>query len=225
MENNDCSEAGQECNEHGVENVNEADESCQEVNRLKETIMIQCQLFRATEEENLKLKEDIKNIESINEKILKDLNHKSEIRESLVANLRENLNECNIKISKSLDQDLVKTAKIRELEKKLVDDVTEMDMMIQENLHMEQELREVSLKLENVEDKNLKLQKKLDEYEEIVKDLKNQSVPVENIKVKMASLDQDVLHLKRRLQSSVRSKSNISKTTLKSESLTLPYCT
>ena len=37
MENNDCSEAGQECNEHGVENVNEADESCQEVNRLKET--------------------------------------------------------------------------------------------------------------------------------------------------------------------------------------------
>ena len=68
IENNDCSEAGQECNEHGVENVNEADESCQEVNRLKETIMIQCQLFRATEDENLKLKEDIQRIESINER-------------------------------------------------------------------------------------------------------------------------------------------------------------
>ena len=73
MENYDCSEAGQEFSEHVLENVNEADESCQEVNRLKETIMIQCQLFRATEDENLKLKEDIQKIESINEKILKDL--------------------------------------------------------------------------------------------------------------------------------------------------------
>ena len=55
--------------------------------------MIQCQLFRATEDENLKLKEDIQKIESINEKILKDLYQKCEIRESLFANLRENLNK------------------------------------------------------------------------------------------------------------------------------------
>ena len=99
-----------------------------------------------------------------------------------------------------------------------------MDVVIQENLHMEQELSEACFKFENVKDKNLKLQKNLDEYEEIVR-LENQAAPGANIKVKMASLDQDVLLLKRRLQSSVRSKSNISKTTLKSESLTLPYCT
>jgi hypothetical protein len=174
---------------------------------------------------HLKLKEDITNIELINEKILKDLNHKSEIRESLVANLRENLNDCNLRISQLLDQDLVKSYKIVELEEKLVNDVTEMDVVIQENLGLEKELSEVYVKFENVEEKNLKLQKELDDYEEIVRDLKNQAVPVQNIKVKMASLDQDVLLLKRRLQSSVRSKSKISNLTSKPERLTLPYCT
>ena len=68
------------------------------------------------------------------------MNHKSEIRESLVANLRENLNECNIKISKLVDQDLGNNSKIVELEKKLIDNVAEMDVVIQENLHMEQEI-------------------------------------------------------------------------------------
>merc|ERR1719470_756384 len=92
-----------------------------------------------------------------------------------------------------------------------------MDAIIQENLDLEKELSEVHIKFGNVEEKNLKLQKELDEYEEIVRELRNQAVPVQNIKVKMASLDQDVLLLKRRLQSSVRSR--------KPERLTLPYCT
>merc|ERR1719318_2195352 len=115
--------------------------------------------------------------------------------------------------------------KIDELEKKLVDNVSEMDVVIQENLRIEQELSDIHLKLEVVKDENLKLQKKLYEYEEIVRDLRNQAAPVENIKVKMASLDKDVLHLKRRLQSSLRSKTSISKTTFNSENLPLPYCT
>jgi len=225
VENNDFFKSGQECNQHGLENTTEDDTSYQEVNHLKETIMIQCQLFRTTEGENLKLKEDIEKIESINEKILKDLNHKSEIRESLVANLRENLNECNLKISELVDQDLENLSKIVELEKKLVDNVAEMDVVIQENLHLEQAISDINLKFENVKDVNLKLRRKLDEYEEIVTELRNQAAPVENIKVKMASLDQDVLHLKRRILSSRRSKTHISKSTVNSENLTLPFCT
>merc|ERR1712179_867123 len=54
--------------------------------------------------------------------------------------------------------------------------------------------------------KNGKLEDELTNYEELVKDLKKQIVPMENIKQKMASLDDDVFVLKRRLQGSMRSK-------------------
>jgi len=228
---NDCKASGQRDNEQGqrVDNTSEDDENG-EVNRLKETIMIQCHLFRATEDENLKLKEKLESIELMNERILKDLNLKSENREKLVTNLKENLTKCNIKISTLIDQDLLQNSKIVELDEKLVNSEAEMDVLKGVNLGLEQELREVWVKLDVAKENNSKLEKGLIEYEEIVKDLRTRAVPVENIKSKMASLDQDVLFLRRKLQRSVRSISDTVKPTINSEDSvtlmkTLPYCT
>ena len=60
--------------------------------------------------------------------------------------------------------------------------------------------------IESAEINSLELEDELTNYEELVKDLKKQIVPMENIKLKMASLDEDVFVLKRRLQGSMRSK-------------------
>ena len=232
MENNDCSKASQGANGQGWVNVNETAEDSEEVNHLKETIMIQCQLFRATEDENLKLKDDNKNLELQNEKIVKDLDQLREnlkIRESTVTNLRENLKDCNEKVSMLIDQDLEKECRIAEFEEKFGNNAPKIEVLVKENLKMEQELKEANANFNDVKAKNTKLKKGLDEYEEIVNDLKNQVVPVQNLKVKMASLDQDVNLLKRRLQNSVRSTSMRSKTATKADTLTmtktLPYCT
>merc|ERR1719369_2184455 len=170
------------------EDVSE-DEKDEEINRLKETIMIQCQLFRATEEENSKLKEKIINIELMNEKILKDLNQKSEKRESLVTTLRSQLSESRDEISDLVDKDLLKKYKILELEDKMVKYASENDVLKLENLKLLNKNKELLSNVDLVEEKCSSLEEELVKYENVVKDLKQQAVPVENIKQKMASLD------------------------------------
>merc|ERR1719369_2034891 len=181
------------------EDVSE-DEKDEEINRLKETIMIQCQLFRATEEENSKLKEKIVNIELMNEKILKDLNQKSEKRESLVTTLRSQLSESRDEISDLVDKDLMKSSKILELEDKMVKNAYENDVLKLENLKLLNKTKELLSNVDLAEEKCSSLEKELVKYENVVKDLKQQAVPVENIKQKMASLDEDVTVLKKRLK-------------------------
>merc|ERR1719369_1356701 len=181
------------------EDVSE-DEKDEEINRLKETIMIQCQLFRATEEENSKLKEKIVNIELMNEKILKDLNQKSEKRESLVTTLRSQLTESRDEISDLVDNDLMKKSKIQELEDKMVKNAYEKDVLKLENLKLLNKTKELVSNVELVEEKCSSLKEDLVKYEDIIKDLKQQAVPVESIKQKMASLDEDVSVLKKRLK-------------------------
>jgi len=186
------------------------EEKDEEINRLKETIMIQCQLFRATEEENVKLKEKIVNIELMNDKILKDLNHKSEKRENLVTTLRSQLRESRDEVSELVDKDVVRTSRILELEDKIAKTASEKDVLKLENLKSLKKVKELLSHVDVVEEKCSRLEEDLAKYEDIVNDLKQQAAPVENIKQKMASLDQDVSVLKKRLQKSLR-RSKVSK--------------
>jgi len=188
--------------EEGVINEDKDDE----INRLQETIVLQCQLFRATEEENRALKEKIANNESMNEKILRDLNRKSERRENLVIDMRAKVGEYVKEIRELKEKDLLKTNKLSELEDKLSENSPETNILRNENIYLKDKVKEVASQLCDVEFKNRKLEDELTNYEKLVKDLKKQIVPMENIKQKMASLDDDVFVLKRRLQGSMRSK-------------------
>jgi len=188
--------------EEGVIN----DDKDDEINRLQETIVFQCQLFRATEEENSALKEKIANSESMNEKILRDLNRKSEAREDLVIDMRAKVGDYVKEIRELKEKDLIKSYKISELEDKLSDKCLESEVLRKENIHLKDKVKEVDSQLYDIELKNGKLEDELANYEELVKDMKKQIVPMENIKQKMASLDEDVFVLKRRLQGSMRSK-------------------
>jgi len=188
--------------EEGVIN----DDKDDEINRLQETIVFQCQLLRATEEENRALKEKIANNESMNEKILRDLNRKSERRENLVIDMRAKVGEYVKEIRELKEKDLLKTNKLSELEDKLSENSPETNILRNENIYLKDKVKEVASQLCDVEFKNRKLEDELTNYEKLVKDLKKQIVPMENIKQKMASLDDDVFVLKRRLQGSMRSK-------------------
>jgi len=217
MEINECSKACQKEHDHdqGLENGDKLDEVSHEVNHLKETIMIQCNLFRAAEEENFKLKEDLKNLPSQYEEILTDRNLKVEIlknKENTIANLRANLKDCNEEVSMLLEKDLFKNSKIIELEEKLEKSVHEKIVLDNDKHKMEQDSKENKNKFEDLKVKYSKTRKELDDYEERVKDLKNQLVPIENLKVKMGSLDQDVKLLRTKLQNSFRSSSKCLKT-------------
>merc|ERR1719233_320627 len=189
----------------GEESVIDDDEE-DEINRLQETIVFQCQLFRATEEENRDLKEKIAISESMNEKILRDLNMKSEARENLVIDLRARVGEYVKEIRELKEKDLIKSFKISELEDKLSKSSLETDVLRNENICLKDKVKETDAKLYDLELKNKKVEDELTKYEELVKDLKRQIVPMENIKQKMASLDEDVVVLKRRLHGSMRSK-------------------
>ena len=90
----------------------------------------------------------------------------------------------------------------------------ESDNLRQENLNLKNKLEvDDSSQLNDVKLKNEKLEVEIAEYEWLVKDLKKQILPMENIKQKMASLDEDVVVLKRRLQGSMRSKFKVEKST------------
>merc|ERR1719158_692169 len=196
--------------EDGVDIEN--DEANDEINRLQEIIMIQRQLFRATEDENRKLKDQIVDTELMNSKILNDLNAKSEKRETLVSDLRSKVGEYAKEISGLKEKDLIKSYKILELEDKLVESATDSDILRLENLSLQNKLKVGDFsQLNDVKSKNAKLEDEIAEYEGLVQDLKKQIVPMENIKQKMASLDEDVVVLKRRLQGSMRSKTKVQK--------------
>jgi len=200
----------------------------EELNRLKETVLIQCQLLKVAEQENDKLRGKIDSIELMNKKILKDLNEKSEKRENLVIDLRAKLEEYEKDISNLNDKDLVKNYKILELEDKLSESTLKLDVSRQENVSLKNQLKELDSKLNYVEIDHAKLQEKVSSYEEVVKDLKKQVVPMENIKQKMASLDKDVCVLKRRLQGSMRNNSTVKNCNTEEvvhEKLLMPYCT
>jgi len=216
--------------DHGVGNgVNlTIDDEGEELNRLKETVMIQCQLLKVAEQENDKLRGKIDSIELMNKKILKDLNEKSEKRENLVIDLRAKLEEYEKDVSDMNDKDLVKKYKILELEDKLTESRFKLDVSRQENVSLKNQLKEVDSKLNHVEADHAKLKEKVSSYEEVVKDLKKQVVPMENIKLKMASLDEDVCVLKRRLQGSMRNKSTVKNSNTEEVvqgKLLMPYCT
>jgi len=189
----------------GEESVIDDDKE-DEINRLQETIVFQCQLFRATEEENRELKEKIAISELMNEKILRDLNMKSETRENLVIDLRAKVGEYVKEIRELKEKDLIKSFKISELEDKLSKSSLETDVLRNENICLKDKVKETDAKLYDLELKNKKVEDELTKYEELVKDLRRQIVPMENIKQKMASLDEDVVVLKRRLHGSMRSK-------------------
>ena len=53
---------------------------------------------------------------------------------------------------------------------------------------------------EATELKNSVLETRLSEYEEVIRDIKNQIIPTEDLKSKIDSLDQDVICLRRKLQ-------------------------
>eukprot|EP00092_Neocalanus_flemingeri_P037526 GFUD01040861.1.p1 GENE.GFUD01040861.1~~GFUD01040861.1.p1 ORF type:complete len:445 (-),score=124.56 GFUD01040861.1:137-1471(-) len=224
MENDDSSEACRE--EHGQgleENDNIVSEHKHEVKCLRETIMAQCELLRASQEENLKLKQDFKILELQNEDILADLNLKVERslkkKESTAAQL-ENLNDGNEKVSVLLKDDKEKNCKISELKEKLERSVEEKEFFVKEFRRLQQDLKGKNLKFEELKEKNGNFRTRFNEYEETVKDLRNQLVPVENLKTKMRSLDQDVKLLRMRLQASVRSSSKCTNKEDKAESMT-----
>jgi len=98
------------------------------------------------------------------------------------------------------------------LEEKLEKSFHENIVLDNDKDKMEQDLKENNNKFEDLKVKYSKTRQELDGYEEIVKDLKNQLVPIENLKVKMGSLDQDVKLLRTKLQNSFRSSSKCSKT-------------
>jgi len=204
------------------------DDEGEEINHLKETFFMQCRLLKAAEQENGKLKDKITSIESMNEKILKDLNEKSEKRENLVINLRAKLEKYEKDNSNLNDLELVKSCKILELEDKLTETALKLDVSRQENVSLNNKLKEVNSQLNNVEVDHTKLKDELSQYLELVKELKKQVVPMENIKQKMASIDEDVVVLKRRLQGSMRRKSVVQSyemEELQNSKLSLPYCT
>jgi len=216
LENNECSKA---CQEHdhdqGLENCGKLDEKSNEINHLKETIMVQCDLLRAAEQENVKLKGDLKNLALQYEEILSDHNLKVgslKNKENTTVNLRSNLKDCNEKVSRLLEENLVKNNKIVELEENLEKSIQGKLVLDKNYYKMEHELKENKIKFEDLKIKYSKIKKGFNDYEEIVKDLKNQIVPVENLKVKMGSLDQDVKLLRTKLQNSVRSNSKNAKT-------------
>ena len=102
---------------------------------MKETIFVQCEMIRDLEEEKSKLNATIEGFKKENDKVNESVRELEDILESKstqVEYLRENLNNCNDKVSKLLKEDLEKNYKIIELEgtiddlnvknKKLLDD-------------------------------------------------------------------------------------------------------
>eukprot|EP00092_Neocalanus_flemingeri_P030854 GFUD01033508.1.p1 GENE.GFUD01033508.1~~GFUD01033508.1.p1 ORF type:complete len:460 (-),score=117.55 GFUD01033508.1:64-1443(-) len=191
----DCSKDCQEEHGEGLENNEQLAENNPEVlKEVKDTIMAQCDILRASEEENLKLKGDVKALVIQNEEILAYLDQKDE---SLATHLRENLNEKVSKLLKELEE---KNFKICELEEKL-------EMSVEEKNRLNQDLTETVLKFEDLKVKNGNLQTAYNEYEAIVKELRDQFVPNENLEAKLGFLDKDVKLLRMRLQASASSSS------------------
>eukprot|EP00092_Neocalanus_flemingeri_P030853 GFUD01033507.1.p1 GENE.GFUD01033507.1~~GFUD01033507.1.p1 ORF type:complete len:463 (-),score=120.96 GFUD01033507.1:64-1452(-) len=194
----DCSKDCQEEHGKGLENNEQLAENNPEViKEVKDTTMAQCDHLRASEEENVKLKGDVKALAIQNEEILAYLDQKDE---SLMIEERENLRYCNEKVSKLLKEVEEKNCKICELEGKL-------EKSVEEKNRLNQDLKETFLKFEDLQVKNGNLQTAYNEYEAIVKELRDQFVPNENLKAKLGFLDKDVKLLRMRLQASVSSSS------------------
>merc|ERR1719500_1121097 len=113
----------------------------------------------------------------MNDKILKDLNQKSEKRESLVTTLRSQLSDSRDEISELVDKDFIKSSKILELEEKMVKNASEKDVLKLENLKSSNKVKELLSHVDVVEEKCSGLEEDLSKYEDIVRDLKQQAAP------------------------------------------------
>jgi len=84
---------------------------------------------------------------------------------------------------------------------------SDLDMLIEENAKLKQEVVDLKKTNDDAQARVDELSNNLCNYEQVIEALKTQIVPVENIKEKMKSLDEDVAVLRRRLRSNSSSAS------------------
>jgi len=165
--------------------VNE-DLDTQEFEDLTDSFMAQFEIFRASEEENLILRDELHlNLDNL------------KIKESMVCNLEEKVKVLDEKVTSLLKDGIEKDSRILDLEELL------------QKSHGNKTKHEQDGYLDFIELKkeHERLKIKVKRYEDMVEDLRDHIIPIKNLKSKIGTLDQDVRKLRERLQSNVCSTS------------------
>ena len=110
---------------------------------MKETIFVQCEMIRDLEEDKCKLNASLEGLKKENDKLGESVREMEEIIESKstqVEYLRENLNNCNDKVTKLLKEDLEKNYKIIELEGTMEDLNAKNKKLLNDNEALQKEI-------------------------------------------------------------------------------------
>ena len=181
MENNDCSKACQDEHEHGLGGLEDFAENSSELNHLKESIMVQCDLLKAVEEENVMLKNDV--IQKGESLKMKDI---------MIANLKSSINDCTDKLSMLIMEDAEKNRRFVKMEENFVKVTYEKEALETKCRPIKLHMKEVG---SNLEEKKVNVEKNCCKIESEV-GVKSESEDLhdikENLEKRCVRMEQDL---------------------------------